>query len=215
MVGMCLALAACSDAQRLEDPINLSKAKAAVSQYCDSGAYDREIAEAVARARLWIEERASNRKPGERLAIVLDVDETAISNAPLIRRLDFAFIPSEWETWTRSGLAPAIMPVLKLYQRTRELGISVFFVTGRKAAVDRERTELNLRTAGMGDYERLILADYSEPSRTSAERKLAHRKALIAEGWILIANIGDQESDLRGAAAEKGFKLPNPFYLME
>ncbi|MGB6550988.1 MAG: HAD family acid phosphatase [Xanthobacteraceae bacterium] len=28
----------------------------------------------------------------------------------------------------------------------------------------------------------------------------------------MIANVGDQESDLSGGYAEKTFKLPNPFY---
>jgi len=30
---------------------------------------------------------------------------------------------------------------------------------------------------------------------------------------MIIANIGDQESDLAGGFAEKTFKLPNPFYI--
>ncbi len=34
-----------------------------------------------------------------------------------------------------------------------------------------------------------------------------------AEGYVIIANIGDQTSDLIGGYAEKTFKLPNPLYL--
>jgi acid phosphatase len=30
---------------------------------------------------------------------------------------------------------------------------------------------------------------------------------------VIIANMGDQASDLAGGHAEKTFKLPNPFYL--
>jgi HAD superfamily, subfamily IIIB (Acid phosphatase) len=39
------------------------------------------------------------------------------------------------------------------------------------------------------------------------------RRKLTAEGYIIIANIGDQDSDLTGGYAERIFKLPNPFYL--
>jgi membrane-bound lytic murein transglycosylase MltF len=40
---------------------------------------------------------------------------------------------------------------------------------------------------------------------------LAARAAWEAEGWTIIATISDQESDL-GPHAERGLKLPNPFY---
>ena len=64
----------------------------------------------------------------------------------------------------------------------------------------------------MADYAALVLArDDDDPRRTSLERKTAARAAWAAEGWTIIATIGDQESDL-GAHAERGFKLPNPFY---
>lgn len=214
IVGMCMALSACGDAPRIDDPINLSKAKEAVTRYCDSGAYDREIATVSARALAWIEDRASRRQPGERLALILDIDETALSNAPLIRRLDYAFIPQEWEAWTKSASAPAIGPVRDLYVRARQLGVAVIFLTGRREE-DRERTIANLRQAGMGEYEALVLANRPDKHRTSAERKLEQRGELAKAGWVIIANIGDQDSDLRGGGAERSFKLPNPFYLME
>ena len=34
-------------------------------------------------------------------------------------------------------------------------------------------------------------------------------------GYRIIANVGDQESDLTGGGADRSFKLPNPFYFIE
>jgi acid phosphatase len=47
-----------------------------------------------------------------------------------------------------------------------------------------------------------------------ADYKAAARARLAAEGRVIVANIGDQESDLAGGYAERTFKLPGPFYLI-
>src|SRR4051795_1891602 len=51
--------------------------------------YDREVAAVLGEARLWVEMRAPHvTKP----AIVLDIDETSISNWTRIKRDDFGYI---------------------------------------------------------------------------------------------------------------------------
>jgi hypothetical protein len=45
--------------------------------------------------------------------------------------------------------------------------------------------------------------------------KIDTRRKLEQDGYVIIANIGDQNSDLVGGYAERFFKLPNPFYLMQ
>ena len=47
----------------------------------------------------------------------------------------------------------------------------------------------------------------------SATFKTAERARLVAQGYTIVANLGDQESDLVGGYAERTFKLPDPFYL--
>jgi len=89
----------------------------------------------------------------------------------------------------------------------------VIIISGRRER-DRPGTEKNLRVIGCGDYALLIVK-----SDTSAEAtgvfKRAQRHRLVAEGHVIIANIGDQASDLDGGDAERAFKLPDPFYLMK
>jgi hypothetical protein len=48
---------------------------------------------------------------------------------------------------------------------------------------------------------------------TVALFKAAERAKLEAH-YRIIANVGDQWSDLNGGSAEKNFKVPNPFYFL-
>ena len=51
---------------------------------------------------------------------------------------------------------------------------------------------------------------------SAQDYKTAARKKLMAEDkYTIVANIGDQLSDLAGDAAECTFKLPNPFYFIK
>jgi hypothetical protein len=38
------------------------------------------------------------------------------------------------------------------------------------------------------------------------------KRAVISKDYTIIANIGDQRSDLDGGYAERTWKVPNPFY---
>jgi acid phosphatase len=50
---------------------------------------------------------------------------------------------------------------------------------------------------------------------SAAARKVEMRRALATDGFTIIANLGDQQSDLAGGFAERGFKLPGPFYRID
>lgn len=198
---------------RTAEPLNLSDAKAAVLAYVESGAYARDLAVVADEARAWIETRTRARLPGERLAVVLDIDETVLSNLPHMRAQDFGYHPREWETWIDSANAPALAPMRELYDFARSRDVAILFLSGRKAPRERAGTEKNLRREGFGDYAALRLAEPADAAHpTTAARKAAARAAWSAEGWTVIATIGDQESDLAGGHAERAFKLPNPFY---
>jgi acid phosphatase len=102
---------------------------------------------------------------------------------------------------------------LRIFQTAQKLGVTVFFLTGRTAD-QQEATAKNLQAAGYAGYRRMFCKPVGDPRSTSAF-KLAARQRLEAEGWTIIANVGDQKGDLTGGAAEKTFKLPDPFYLIE
>ena len=43
--------------------------------------------------------------------------------------------------------------------------------------------------------------------------KRGARRKIVRRGYRIIANVGDQRSDLRGGFALRTFKLPNPMYV--
>jgi predicted secreted acid phosphatase len=215
LVVSLLLLAGCVN-PAVREPANLSALKAEIVRYRNSGDYERAIGAMAAEASRWIEARATDRKPGERLAVVFDIDETALSNWENMEQMDFGYVPELWHAWVESAEGKAIGPVRETYRVARQAGVAVIFLTGRKER-DRAATEKNLRQEGLGDFERLIVrtAGESGDRKTAVEFKTAVRKALTEEGWTIIANVGDQQSDLFGGYAERTFKLPNPFYFTE
>jgi acid phosphatase len=204
-----LLLTGCSMASH--EPANLDRAKQELRAYFSSGQYDRDIAAEAARARIWIQQRAAKRAARERLAMVFDLDETLLSNWPELVADDFGGSDAVWEVWLATGNDPAIEPVRDLYRVARQLGVEVIFLTSRREHL-RAATEKNLRTIGCADYAELI-CEPKDTKETAVTFKTAQRQRLTAEGRVIIANIGDQESDLAGGYAERTFKLPDPFYL--
>lgn len=198
---------------RAEEPTpNLSDAKVAVRAYHDDGAYQRDLAQVATWAITWIERRAALAHPEERLAVVMDVDETVLSNYPHMDERDFGYVPAEWVDWVDRAMAPAIEPMKRVFTAAREHDVAVIFLTGRTTPDERDGTIGNLARVGLGDYERIIFRGPEDTAPTAAERKRIRRQQLEAEGWTIIASLGDQGSDLAGGHAERIFKLPNPFY---
>jgi predicted secreted acid phosphatase len=195
------------------EPLNLSQAKAAVVAYYDSGDYARDMTSVANDAAAWINTRAAARAPGEKLAVVFDIDETVLTSYPQMLRQDFGYSEEPWSAWLEAGDAKALVPVREVYRAAKAQGIEVFFVTGRAEPGDRAATEKNLRREDMGNYARLVMKPAEAKGLKAAGWKASVRRGLTeGEGWVIVASIGDQESDLAGGFAERTFKLPNPCY---
>lgn len=201
---LCAALAA--------EPENLGLLKSRVKAYMDSPEYFAEMRPVVREAAAFIAQRAAGRAGGERLAVVLDVDETALSNYPHIRAMDFAYHDDHWNAWLLEARCPPLEPVLEIHRTARANGVAVFFVSGRKEFV-RKATARNLIGTGFTGFEALILkADGS--TEPTPEFKARERARLAAAGWTIIASIGDQESDFAGEHTGRVFRIPNPAYFI-
>lgn len=194
-------------------PTNLTTAKRAVLRYVDSGEYTKDLTTVADQASEWIATRATQSSVSEKLAIVLDIDETVLTNLPHMREMDFGYLPKMWDQWVEEGKAPAIEAMSKVFETAIHHEVAVIFITGRKES-DRPGTVKNLAALNLANYEQLICKPV-EFMGTSAEYKTAARKGLEAEGWTVIANVGDQHSDLEGGYSERTFKLVNPFYLID
>src|ERR1051325_10663432 len=119
--------------------------KQALIRYHDSGRYDAEVQRVAGGALDHIRRRAAS--GGTNLAVVLDIDDTAISTWSRLRQDDFARKDTLFVQWASTNSAVAIEPVLNLYRETRRLGVKVFFMTGRREPLA-ECTRESLKQAG-------------------------------------------------------------------
>lgn len=261
----CANIGGSSPSDHLTAPQNLTLFKQQLLIYrCTR--YDNDIAMVVQEAQAWIKLRAPQ---VSNPAIVLDIDETSLSNWPRIYQDEYYpftspcdFDPKkctdiDWQ-WTEQ--ATAIGPVLNLYKFAQCIDIAspcttvdVYFVTGRhddaktapKAVcpkIDtcdpsllrspREWTLANLQKAGFTGVtdDHLCMRPVANQTATVCPTnmdvpavardtsvsvyKTSQRIAIEQVPKTIIANIGDQNSDLVGLHAERTFKLPNPFYFI-
>ena len=204
-----------------EPAINIEKHKKQLLAY-QAGNYDDDIKLVLADARGYFEQRANQvRKP----AIVLDIDETSLSNWQNIKANNFGFIkggpcsdePSlacGFDEWILKASAPAIPATLEFFNSVIVKNVAVFFITGRRDS-QRQATLWNLDRAGFQGWARLITRSDDDHNETIVPYKSGERKKIENEGYTIIANVGDQQSDLDGGSAECTFKIPNPFYFIK
>ena len=196
-------------------PINLTIAKARVVTYYESGTYQKRVNALVAHAKKILEKRIAQTKGHQKLAIILDIDDTSINNYPIEKEHDFAStLPMIEETFRRSHEAnPAI---LSLYNYAKAHGVAVFFITGRPQPFY-DITVENLKLAGYKNWNKLythsnISREASIKQNASTNYKQAVRQSLRKQGYEIVLNIGDQATDLTNSHADLNVKLPNYMY---
>lgn len=124
-----------------------------------------------------------------RPAVVLDIDNTSL------------------ETYYGAGLViPAVDPVLAIARQAADDGAAVFFVTARTELI-RSLTRSNLVSEGypLDGLKMRGVLDFS----SDATLKTTARTAIEAQGYTIVANIGNNGTDLTGGHAERTFKLPD------
>src|SRR5258708_18608653 len=147
---------------------NIDTYKRQLTEYQKKG-YNSDIVAVMEKATRYVLDRALERA-GEvkRPAVVLDIDETSLSNWDNIKADDYGFIEGGacplqakmacgFNDWIDMAIAPAIEPTLKFFNAIRAKedavsrkeipNIAVFFVTGRREQ-QRRATLWNLDRAG-------------------------------------------------------------------
>ncbi len=222
LISLCALMllgGCCAAVPPQHPPANLGDFKLKLLRYHDSGAYEAAVKIADAAAKRWIADRV---RSVNRPAIILDIDETSLSNWPELRANDLTFRldgpcdrlpkgPCGLEAWQELAAAPALQPTVDLFHAAKASGASVFFITGRDGR-HRAATVRNLRKAGYGGWAGLVMRPTGTSTPSAGDYKAEARAAIEAEGFHIIANIGDQPSDLIGGHADRAFLVPNPFY---
>lgn len=195
-----------------QEPQNLVTTKEKLVQYHNSGEYLKDESMTVQQAIDYLKTRlqtASN-KP---LAIVLDIDETSLSNYDDMLKMDFGGTLKQIIEAEGKGTDSAIKPTLQLYNFAKANHIAVFFVTGRTENY-RKATANNLSAVGYKNWDGLILKPEDYHQKSAAPFKIHAREEIEKKGFEIALNMGDQLSDLTGGHADKTYKMPNPYYIV-
>ncbi|MEU8775390.1 HAD family acid phosphatase [Streptomyces sp. NPDC048606] len=158
----------------------------------DYATWQRDVASVVDAARPAIEQRIANARPGEKQAIVLDIDNTSLET-------DFHWF------WVQP--TPAIAKVRDLTRHAQERGVAIFFVTARPGIIY-SLTERNLKSVGY-PVSGLYVRDLPDLFDEVSAYKTGKRAEIESRGYTIIANIGNKEGDLVGGHAERTVKLPD------
>lgn len=195
------------------EPTNLDFEKLHWVQYHDNGSYERDQTTVAKGATQYLRDRIAQSNPAEKLAIVMDIDETSLSNYPDMLLMRFGGTLREVGTAQAKGTDPVIKPALELYNFAKSHHVAVFFITGRPPILEKA-TVKNLMDAGYRNWDGLVFKPADYKLRSVIPYKSSMRRDIESRGYKIVLSIGDQVSDLAGGYAEKGFKLPNPYYYL-
>jgi predicted secreted acid phosphatase len=186
-----VALAAPADAATPATATSTSSATAtAAAEDVDYNTWQNDCQAVMDQALPYLKQRIANTKPGEKQAIVFDIDNTTLET-------DFGF----------SYPQPANEPVREVAEYAQEHGVSLFFVTARPGIIY-SVTDYNLEYRGY-QVSGLYVRGFFDLFKNVGDYKTAQRVDIEKKGYTIIANIGNSATDLSGGHAEKTYKLPD------
>ncbi|CAM5619265.1 hypothetical protein SALBM311S_10745 [Streptomyces alboniger] len=146
-------------------PSTSTTAQAAAAEDVDYATWQRDCQRVMDQALPYLKQRTAATKPGEKQAIVFDIDNTTLET-------DFGF----------SYPQPANKPVLNVAEFAQEHGVSLFFVTARPGIISGV-TDYNLKNVGYRGVRALRPSASATSSRTSPSTRPAQRVDIESKGY--------------------------------
>ncbi|GHH85800.1 HAD family acid phosphatase [Streptomyces capitiformicae] len=176
-------------------PAAAAPAQAAVSAAAaaevDYATWQKDVKAVIDTATPYVQQRTANAS-GQKLAIVFDIDNTTLE--------------THYTPWYQLP-TPAMKPSLALAKYAKSRGVDVFFVTARPGIIE-GITEWNLETVGY-PVDGLYVRDLPDLFAEVSAYKTASHADIESDGYTIIANVGNNTTDLVGGHAERTFKLPD------
>jgi hypothetical protein len=204
----------------------------ALHQFSQASPYANEMAGLVSDAEKYLNNppgSGNGKKFSGTKAVLFDVDDTTLNTFSYEIYSNFVFNPGTNAAFVNACLTtgcvfPAVPHMVDLEKFAESKGYTIFFLTGRPVA-QTTGTVANLTDAGYDvDTHNLYLKDLSAPwlascgtrtpPCTTTEYKSLTRQHIESLGYDIVANFGDQFSDLNGGFADETFKVPNPMYFL-
>ncbi|KMS91719.1 Secreted acid phosphatase [Streptomyces regensis] len=202
-----------------------------VYQASPDSPYAKDLARIDADAKSYIDKAARKaRHQGEKPAVVFDIDDTLLLSLDYEKRYNYTYNSSTWNDYVNRADRPAVFGSPELVRYAASKGVEVFYNSGLSEA-QRSGAVENLKKVGADvnlDAGHMFLKDKANPPAylkdcatpgtwncTTVQYKSGTRQHIEDDlGYEIIANFGDQYSDLDGGHADRTYKLPNPTYFV-
>ncbi|MFC7264353.1 HAD family acid phosphatase [Streptomyces lutosisoli] len=172
-------------------PVQATVSTTAAQADVDYATWQGDVQAVIDQALPYVEQRTSN-AGGQKLALVFDIDNTTLE--------------TDFHPWYALP-TPAVKASLELARYAHSRGVDIFFVTARPGIIASE-TKWNLKTVGY-PVSGLYVRDLPDLFDEVSAYKTSKRAQIESLGYTIIANVGNNTSDLVGGHAERTFKLPD------
>jgi predicted secreted acid phosphatase len=187
-----------------------------------SSNYAKQMKQIVAGAEGYLAAAIRHHHGAGKPAVVFDIDDTLLNTYDYEIAEQFGYTPASNAVWINAAAFPAVFYMPQLVSFAASHGYAVFFITGRPQS-QTDATIKDLTSAGYAAPQagHLFLKPSTPPSYlhcanpsscTTIEYKSGTRKHISSLGYSIVADFGDQYSDLLGGDAGHQVKLPNPMY---
>jgi len=200
--------------------------------------YVREVRSAIRDAERWLSH--SGRRPSEPTrpqAIVLDIDDTTLTTWNLVVASNWNGDSPLRADYVDNQKFVAVPGMVDFVNAAQQRGYTIFYISNRRISSTKASLG-NLTSDGIGvdagfpapgtlpngeaglfmrpklkdypSYLKQACANDPDLTCTPTHLKTAYRARIESFGYDIVANLGDQQSDLDGGYADRTFKLPNP-----
>jgi len=207
-------------------------------QFSPTSSYANEMAGLVSDAEKYLNNppgSGNGKKFSGTKSILFDIDDTTLNTFSYEIYSNFVFNPTTNAAFVNACLTgpcafPAVPGMVGLEKFAEDHGYTVFFLTGRPnnpttGANQLPGTLANLTAVGYDvDPANVYLKDANAttepwlapcaPTCSTTQYKSLTRQHIESLGYDIVANFGDQFSDLNGGFADETFKVPNPMYFL-
>jgi predicted secreted acid phosphatase len=196
----------------------------AVTVSSSTSNYAKQMKQIVTAAEAYLAKYAASYHGKGKPAVVFDIDDTLLSTYDYTLAEQFGYTSASNLAWIDDAAFPAVFYMPQLVTFAAKQGYSVYYITGRPqsqtAATIKDLTSAGYAAPAAGH---LFLKPATPPSYlhcaaaptcTTVEYKSGTRKYISSLGNTVVADFGDQYSDLLGGDAGHQVKLPNPMYYL-
>ena len=202
-----------------------------VYQASATSPYAKDLAALDKAAKKYIDQAARKaRHKGDKPAVVFDIDDTLLLSLDYEKKTNYTYNSTTWAEYVAKADRPAVFGSPELVRYAKSKGVEVFYNSGLKESQRAAAVE-NLKKVGADinlDAAHMFLKDAANPPSylsacatpnnwtcTTVQYKSGTRKHIEQDlGYDIVANFGDQYSDLDGGYANRTYKLPNPTYFV-